>query len=77
MRRKRRRPNVDVLDLDAALARFAEFDPEAVSWRNSGFGGLSLAEAGDALGIATAERDWQAARAWLSKELRPGHRSDA
>ena len=36
------------------------------------FGGLSLEEAGETLGIsvATAERDWQAARARLLKELR-------
>ena len=71
--------NVDVLDLDAALGRFAEFDPrrcQLVELRF--FGGLSLADAGEVLGIslATAERDWQAARAWLSKELRPGHRGD-
>jgi RNA polymerase sigma factor (TIGR02999 family) len=65
--------DVDLLDLDAALTRLAAFDP-----RNSQlaelrfFGGLSLEEAADAVGIsrATAERDWQAARAWLLKELR-------
>jgi RNase P/RNase MRP subunit p30 len=36
-------------------------------------------EAGEALGIsiATAERDWQAARAWLLKELRGERRHDA
>ena len=69
--------NVDVLDLDAALTRLAAFDTrkgQLVELRC--FGGLSLAEAGEALGIspATAERDWQAARAWLSKELRPRRR---
>jgi DNA-directed RNA polymerase specialized sigma24 family protein len=43
------------------------------------FGGLSLKEAGEALGIsiATAERDWQAARAWLLKELRGKQQHDA
>jgi DNA-directed RNA polymerase specialized sigma24 family protein len=37
------------------------------------FGGLSIAEAAETLGIseATAERDWHAARAWLLKELSP------
>ena len=65
--------DVDVLDLDAVLTRLAAFDArksQLVELRF--FGGLSLAEAGDALGIsvATAERDWQAARAWLLKELR-------
>jgi RNase P/RNase MRP subunit p30 len=40
---------------------------------------LSLEEAGGALGIsiATAERDWQAARAWLLKELRGERPHDA
>ena len=65
--------SVDVLDLDAALARLAAFDPRKCELAELRFfGGLSLEEAGEALGIslATAERDWQAARAWLFKELR-------
>jgi DNA-directed RNA polymerase specialized sigma24 family protein len=35
------------------------------------FSGLSLEETGTALGVslATVERDWQAARAWLFKTL--------
>ena len=69
--------NVDVLDLDAALARLATFDARKCQLAELRFfGGLSLAEAGEALGIslATAERDWQAARAWLSKDLRPERR---
>lgn len=69
--------NVDVLDLDAALARLATFDARKCQLAELRFfAGLSLAEAGEALGIslATAERDWQAARAWLSKELRPDRR---
>lgn len=72
--------DVDVLDLDAALTRLAAFDPrkgQLVELRF--FGGLSLTEAGEALGIslATAERDWQAARAWLFKELRGERPHDA
>ncbi len=69
--------NVDVLDLDAALARLATFDARKCQLAELRFfGGLSLAEAAEALGISlpTAERDWQAARAWLSKELRPERR---
>lgn len=72
--------NVDVLDLDAGLTRLAAFDPRKSRLAELRFfGGLSLAEAGDALGIspATAERDWQAARAWLFKELRGKQHHDA
>jgi RNA polymerase sigma-70 factor (ECF subfamily) len=71
--------NVDVLDLDAALSRLAAFDARKSQLAELRFfAGLSLEEAGEALGIslATAERDWQAARAWLSKELRPGRHRD-
>jgi RNA polymerase sigma factor (TIGR02999 family) len=72
--------NVDVLDLDAAMTRLAAFDPRKSQLAELRFfGGLSLEEAGQALGIslATAERDWQAARAWLLKELRGERRHDA
>src|SRR5438105_15466502 len=65
--------DVDVLDLDAALTRLDAFDSRKCQLAELRFfGGLSLEEAGQALGIslATAERDWQAARAWLFKELR-------
>jgi len=72
--------SVDVLDLDAALTRLAAFDPRKCQLAELRFfGGLSLAEAGEAVGIsiATAERDWQAARAWLLKELRGERPHDA
>jgi RNA polymerase sigma-70 factor, ECF subfamily len=64
--------DVDVLDLDAALTRLSAFDPRKSQLAELRFfTGLSLEEAGKVLGIsiATAERDWQAARAWLFKEL--------
>ena len=63
---------VDVLDLDAALTRLAEFDPRKSRIAELRFfGGLSLEEAGEVLqlSVATVERDWQAARAWLYKTL--------
>jgi RNA polymerase sigma factor (TIGR02999 family) len=66
--------SVDVLDLDAALTRLAAFDARKCQLAELRFfGGLSIDETADALGIsvATAERDWHAARAWLLKELRP------
>lgn len=65
-------PPVDVLDLDAALTRLAAFDPRKSQIAELRFfGGLSLEETGAALGLslATVERDWQAARAWLFKSL--------
>ena len=64
--------DVDVLDLDAALERLSALD------RRKGqiaelrfFGGLSLEETGHVLEVSekTVERDWQAARAWLFREL--------
>jgi RNA polymerase sigma factor (TIGR02999 family) len=64
--------DVDVLDLDAALERLSALD------RRKGqiaelrfFGGLSLEETGHVLQVSekTVERDWQAARAWLFREL--------
>ncbi len=64
--------DVQVLDLDAALSALAEFDArKATVAELRFFGGFSLREAADALeiSVATAERDWQAARAWLFARL--------
>jgi RNA polymerase sigma factor (TIGR02999 family) len=64
--------NVDVLDLDAALTRLAGFDPRKSQIAElKFFGGLSLQEIAETLGlsVATIEREWQAARAWLFKSL--------
>jgi RNA polymerase sigma factor (TIGR02999 family) len=64
--------DVDVLDLDSALTRLAAFDTRKSQIAELRFfGGLSLEETGQTLGVsrATVERDWQAARAWLFKEL--------
>jgi RNA polymerase sigma factor (TIGR02999 family) len=69
--------DVDVLDLDAALLRLAEFDPRKSRIAElKFFAGLSLEEAGEVLGvsIATVERDWQAGRAWLFRALSPAPR---
>ena len=63
---------VDLLDLDRALARLAEFDPRKSHVAELRFfGGLSLEETGHALNIsvATVEREWQVARAWLHTAL--------
>ena len=63
---------VDVLDLDRALAELATFDPRKGQIAELRFfGGLSLEEAGHVVGlsVATVEREWQAARAWLYARL--------
>jgi RNA polymerase sigma factor (TIGR02999 family) len=72
--------SVAALDLDAALKRLGAFDPRKSQLAELRFfGGLSLEDAAETVGIsmATAERDWQAARAWLLKELRGERPYDA
>ena len=76
----RQAPDVDLLDLDHALRELATFDPrksQVAEFRF--FGGLSLAEAGHVLGlsVATVEREWQAARAWLYAHLTRAPHVDA
>lgn len=71
---ERERGGVDVLALDAALEKLAALDPQQakiVELRY--FGGLTVEEAAEALGIspATVKRHWTIARAWLRKELSP------
>jgi RNA polymerase sigma-70 factor (ECF subfamily) len=59
---------VELLDLDNALTALATFDARKSRIAELRFfGGLSLEETGEVLGlsIATVERDWQVARAWL------------
>jgi RNA polymerase sigma factor (TIGR02999 family) len=67
--------DIDVLDLDKALTRLAELDARKSRIAELRFfGGLSLEETGEVLGIslATVERDWQLTRAWLFRELSGG-----
>ncbi len=64
---------VDILALDRALTRLSELDQErarVVELRY--FGGLTLPEAAEALGVseATVSRRWRAARLWLRREMR-------
>ncbi len=63
---------VDSLALDEALTKLAGHNPQAariVELRY--FGGLTVPEVADLLGIGTAtvSRRWQMARAWLRREL--------
>jgi RNA polymerase sigma factor (TIGR02999 family) len=65
--------DVGLLDLDAALAKLATIDSrlgDLVVLRF--FGGMSVEEAAEALGVspATVKRNWSRARAWLFRELR-------
>jgi RNA polymerase sigma factor (TIGR02999 family) len=70
-------PDVDVLDLHAALDELATFDSRKSRVAELRFfGGLSLQETGRVLEIslATVEREWQAGRAWLYLRLKRGAR---
>src|SRR5262245_4489831 len=63
----------DVLALDEALKRLAEFDPrkgKVVELRF--FGGLSVEETAAVLNVSpfTVIRDWNLAKAWLHREIR-------
>jgi len=65
-------PDAEILDLDTALTRLAAIDPRKTRIAELRFfGGLSLQETAHVLGlsIATVERDWQVARAWLYAAL--------
>src|SRR6476646_3317392 len=68
----------DFVALDDALSRLAGLDPrraQVVELRF--FGGLTLAETAQALGVSsdTVMRDWKLAKAWLLRELKdsPGN----
>ena len=62
----------DVLNLDGALSRLADFDARAAQVVElKVFGDLTIDEVADELGVseATVTRDWRRARAWLRAEL--------
>jgi RNA polymerase sigma-70 factor (ECF subfamily) len=67
----------EVALVDDALTKLAQAKPrqaQVVELRY--FGGLSVEEISDLLGIAprSVKRDWSLARIWLSRELRPGEK---
>lgn len=67
-----KQPEVDLLALNEALDELAKLDPQQgriVELKF--FGGLSIEETAEVLGIghATVERDWKMARAWLRRQL--------
>jgi RNA polymerase sigma factor (TIGR02999 family) len=66
---------LDVLELEEGLDRLARIQERAakvVEYRF--YGGLSVEETAEALGVSTrtVDRDWQFARAWLFEHLRSG-----
>jgi len=68
-------PRVDLLDLNATLDRLSEMDPQqarVVELRY--FGGLSIEETAEALGVspATVKREWSTARLWLMQQMQGG-----
>jgi len=70
-------PRVDLASIDSALKRLEAMDPQQgklVELRF--FGGLSIADAAQVLGVsaATVKREWAVARAWLQRELGAGTR---
>ena len=79
------RKDLDVVALDEALATLSELDPQqarVIELRF--FGGLTIEETSEALGISpsTVTRDWVTAKAWLfdqlnrSKDEAPGSDND-
>ncbi len=65
-------PEIEFLAVHEALERLATFDAQkAQIVELRFFGGLSIEETAEVLGIghATVERDWKLARAWLRREL--------
>ena len=66
--------DAELIDTDSVLDGLAQVDAEAADLvRLHVFGGLSVEEAGAALGMAraTAYRNWSFARAWLRAALSP------
>ena len=64
--------NLDLVLLDAALNRLAEFDPlQARIVEMRFFAGLTNEEVADVLGVSdsTVKREWRSAKAWLATQL--------
>jgi RNA polymerase sigma factor (TIGR02999 family) len=66
------KPDLDLLALHEALEELKTFDsPQERIVELRYFGGLSIEETAEVMGIghATVERDWKMARAWLRRKL--------
>ena len=69
--------SADVIALDDALSDLARLDEQQsriVELRF--FGGLSIEETAEALGISasTVKREWNVAKAWLTRQMKKGNR---
>jgi len=67
--------SVDFVALDSALSSLAAFDPrQAKLVELRFFGGLSVEEAAEVLGVSprTVKREWAVAKFWLLREMRHG-----
>jgi RNA polymerase sigma-70 factor, ECF subfamily len=70
----------DVIALDEALTRLAEFDSQQAHLVELRFfGGLDIDESAGVLGVSrtTVKRNWNVAKAWLARELRKGDQKHA
>jgi RNA polymerase sigma factor (TIGR02999 family) len=68
-------PDIDVVALDEALNKLAAKDPDRAKLVELRFfAGLTMPKVAEVLGVslATAERQWAYAKAWLLAELRAG-----
>jgi RNA polymerase sigma factor (TIGR02999 family) len=71
--------NTDVVALDDALTGLAKLDEQQgriVELRF--FGGLAIEEIAEVLNISpsTVKRDWNVAKAWLTREMKKGNRGN-
>jgi len=72
--------SADVVALDEALTQLSRLDEQQgriVELRF--FGGLSIEEIGEVLGVSrsTVKREWNVAKAWLSRQMRRGSHGEA
>ena len=73
-------PSADLIAVDDALTSLARLDEQQsriVELRF--FGGLGIEEVAESLGVSasTVKRDWNVAKAWLTRHIKKGSRGDA
>jgi RNA polymerase sigma factor (TIGR02999 family) len=67
--------DLDLMALDEALNRLADLDPQQTQIVELRFfGGLTIEEVSEVLGIspATTKREWDSAKLWLRRQLSSG-----